>query len=258
MKAKNNFLFVSIALAGLSFSAAGNNLLIGWDSGSGSSYFDVAAPGITGGVSTAQSRANLTDSNSQDGTFGSMFSGATVATTNPNVNVLAYAMGGRDIEGNRNNRLQFTINNDTGSSIELGFFHFDAMRRFSGAGTQISLFYGEGDLSVADGTLISTTPDGAIPLVADFGLGNEPRISTLWASFDISLSGLADNVLEDGQTATFWLQSSFGGDEFASMMVDNVAISIPEPGTYALLFGAGTLALVVFLRRKSVSQHTSP
>lgn len=205
-------------------SASYSGLLIGWDSSEGTDQSDFAVPGITGSLFINEARTIHADSNSQDGTFGSAHPGASISSPPYIEGVWSVGLGGRsDHEGARpTNRLVFRIENHTRSDVTLEAIHFDAVRRWSQAGTQLSLYYASGDLNIPERTLIATTPDGAIPLV---GENNVERISSNWADFDISLDGLRDVVLRPRQGATFWLEVVPGGHEHQDIMVDNIGIS---------------------------------
>lgn len=210
-------------------------ILVGWETWSTSTTAaSVAATGVTGSASTGG--ANVTwaigsQAASTDGTFGSV-SGASTSTGAANSGILVWWN-----PAGSTGHIDFTITATT-VRLELEGFHFDSKRKRAQSPTTWSLSVLSGDIT--NGNVSS----GGYQTGALGGVGPSDH-----DDFDIDLTGLADNVLEIGQSATFRLSFSGGNPTNNDQMayLDNVAITgIPEPAS-ALL---GSLGLLALLRRR--------
>ena len=178
------------------------DLLIAWDGGVGANSATNAVN--VSGTLFADAINDVVTSNagSTDGTFGSLISGA--ASGAPTYRVLD--QGGK-------NRLTFEIVNNTGSDLNLETILFDYSAWFSDSPLSVRVQYREGDLAMADFTVITNvTVTGVAGKLADY------------EDFSISLGGLADTVLAGGQSATFDLVADNANLNNVAGSFDNVAV----------------------------------
>lgn len=177
---------------------------------------------------------------SGDGTWGSLTGivpapSSSVAVANEAVGLLNATEGFFDL----------TITADA-TRIVLEGFHFDTYSRFgrSPKNLEVSVLSGGG---ITAGTLLTTTTSsGSGTMDASDGPND----------YDIDLSGLADNILLAGESATFRMEwtganPSTGSNGGNNAMIDNVAFigtAVPEP-TSLVLLGLGSVAMVMRRRR---------
>jgi len=192
-------------------------LLIGWDGGTvGNSATNVT--GVSGSLFANSAYAVDATAGSTDGTFGSSFTGADTATT-------AYAV--RLYDSPNNDRIGVQIYNQTGSDIQLDSLVFDFGRWYADAPQDVIVTYAYGDLADANNTAITTITGIAVTgKAADY------------TDLSVSLSGLTDTILADGQKATFNLIASNAAGIYNNGAFDNVGVVgtvIPEPATLGLI-----------------------
>ncbi len=141
---------------------------------------------------------------SQDGTFGSLGTGATTGTAGDD---------GAFWTKNTNNtsHIDITVENNTSDSYELTWFCFDAWRQYSGGSDGYSLSVVGGDLDLTN----------------NFATGTFSPNSTIagYADYDVSLTSLPETVLVAGASVTFRL-SLIDSDyltKVGQLFVDNIA-----------------------------------
>ncbi|MBT8043734.1 MAG: PEP-CTERM sorting domain-containing protein [Verrucomicrobiae bacterium] len=237
-------------VAGSVSASAASVLVAGWDS-----FDNVAAPtpthldtGITATLTTSGTGGPWDDWNnsvqgaSADGTFGNLSN--TVATADPDPGTGSNQ--GTNLSLNRSRKpgtLSFSLVNNSGTDLAFDAFYFDGGYRFTQSARDWELSFG----GAVSGTALSDT------LSQVSSLKDAAAADRDWA---VDLSGLTDNVWENGSTATFTLTFT-GGDTALSTggghetLLDNLgftASAVPEPSTFAL-FGLGGLALL--LRRRA-------
>ncbi len=202
-------------------------LLIGWDGGT-TANSATNVNGISGNLFAGSIYALDATAGSIDGTFGSSFVGADTAAT-------AYAV--RLFSPGDNDTVGVQIFNQTGSEIQLDSLVFDFGRWFEASPQDVIVTYAYGDLADANGTAITTIAGIAITgKLADY------------TDLSVSLSGLTDTILADGQKATFNLIASNATGEYNNSAFDNVGVVgnvIPEPATLGLIafIGAGLFGI---------------
>lgn len=213
---KRTITIASSIVLGATLTKAG--LLIGWDGGTvGNSATN--APGVSGSLFAASIYEVDTAAGSTDGTFGSSIPGADTATT-------AYAV--RLYNSPNNDRIGVQIYNQTGSDIQLDSLEFDYGRWWADSPQDVVVTYAYGALDDPNNTAI-TTVTGAPALGGKAGD---------YTDFSVSLSGLTDTVLANGERATFNLIASNAANIQTNGAFDNVAVVgtvIPEPATLGLL-----------------------
>lgn len=221
-------------------------VVAGWDTFSGTgAAAAVDAPVVTSGVTasfvstTEQLDWNTGDDRgaSNDGTWGT-YGGPPSA--DPTVAV------GQNLElpnATTGGTLTFSITNSSGADIELRAFHFDsyAFRPKAARAYELSVLAGGG---ITDGIVYTSTDDE----ITHVGGANA---NDAHDQIDHSLTGLADNVLANGESVEFLLAFSSGVGDGAGghdLWVDNIAVSaVPEPTSSLLaLLGGGFF----FLRRR--------
>lgn len=144
-----------------------------------------------------------------------------------------------------NGTLAFTVT-ASASDLTLTSFSFDALRRFGGSAENF-------ELSIASTALSAGVVAGGSGVIAQDSSNANFAADVAGNDFDISLAGLADNVLEAGQSATFTLTITGGGDDASGgnhTLFDNVGVfgdvaAIPEPSSALLALLGG-----VFLIRR--------
>ncbi len=157
---------------------------------------------------------------SQDGTFGSLATGATTGSAGDD--------GGFWTANSTNaSYMDITVQNGSSDSYELTHFCFDAWRQW---------------LKGCEGYSVSVVA-GDLALVDDFATGTFKQNSSVagYVNYDVSLAGLPDNVLAAGEEATFRLlmrDSAPAAD--GQLFVDNIAILgveyTPKSGSVLLGF----------------------
>jgi hypothetical protein len=217
--------FLAMALA-LPCSAA--TIIASWDNfgtfNSGVASPDFTATGYTDVSIDGQTREIRTDgSGSDDGTFGSDFSGADTSANN------GYLLIEKQQDGTVGPSTIFlNFTNNTGATITLDSINFD----INNAGNS---FYGY-EVSFTNNATSSTTV-----------LENNGSIPGDGVYVDVSLATGA-LTLEDGQSGTFdILFNDIGSQTNGSNYMDNIGVAVvPEPST-ALL---GGLSALLLLRRR--------
>lgn len=201
---KRKLLVVFLMLSGF---ATAQDLLIAWDSGGGTNC-SYKAPGINGSLFMDKTvKGTPGAAQSTDGTYGSIFTGASTGTN------WAVALGTNTVPGT-NCMLGIRIVNKTGSEVVLDKIHFDVSGK-DGAPQDFELRYSYGSLS----NMVSGT------VVASF---SKPALSGFigdYSDYDLPLTGMADNVLAKGQAATFTLVASNATKQWVWAWIDNIAIS---------------------------------
>lgn len=221
-------------------------IIAGWDafSDEGSeTYNATVVNGVTAqavGTSTADGAGWGTwneEGRSADGTWGTITGDVAPSTSTDSLT---------DSIGLRNStnagELTITLNNTSGSALDLTSFHFDGIARFSDSPDQWSL-------SILDGSAVTQQFDIASGTVENVG-SMADRTQDAW---DIDLTGLADTTFDDGESVIFELAFTGGVVDSTSgghnTMIDNVAVTaVPEPSTVALISGFSMFALVLFRR----------
>lgn len=202
-------------------------LVVGWETWSSGSENATITNGDATGVATETGGdwREQSEAASTDGTFGTL-AGAAVNTSGTHIGVTT-GSGSYD----------FTVTAGT-NGLVLETFHFDAQRKRNGSPEN----------------WVVLTQDGAITTGIQLGNGTLSTLGTGGpsdhADFDLDLTGLADNTLDPGESATFRISFS-GGNPFNTdqkTFLDNVAISgtsvpVPEPVSMTLLGLGGLLAL---------------
>ncbi len=204
--------------------AAQTQMLAGWydfmpDNSLGPFSPDVALTGVDASVGAGMISQDTWSST--DGTYGTFSSGASGSGSGClRQRTDAASEAQRDV----------TITNNTGSALTLETFHFDVGRVVSTAPDDVALEYLSGNLSDPDGTAINSAT----------GLtGLTDTNEADWGDFDWSLSVLSDQVLANGESATFRLTFSNASNPSQALGLDNIAISgsvaAATPGT--LIYG---------------------
>lgn len=239
------------ALTALATSSASAVLIAGWDgwADSGTDLFTAtltplasgSAQGtITNGVGTIGpfNNSGINFGASADGTWGTLATPAASLDRSDSSSALGF-------NNTATGTLDFSIT--ASSTISLTSFNFDSFRRFGGSAN-------EAQLSILSGAITNGNV-GSLLTIVQAAAGSDSFEDVTGTDFDVSLAGLADNILEAGETAVFRLaftggNSSGGGGN--SAFLDNVGIfgdvvPIPEPSSSLLgLLGGGLL----FLRRR--------
>ncbi len=207
-------------------------LIFGWETwASGNEAASIQNGGATGlGVETGDWRESSAAA-SNDGTFGTVAGASTSGSG---------ALTGTNIGVTGDGSYSFTVTAGAQGLILEGF-HFDAQRKRANSPENWKIETIAGSITLAtisSGTL--TTSTGA----------NGPSDHV---DIDRSLTGLADNVLAPGESATIRVTFSGGNptNTDQTTFFDNVAITgtfVPEPGSLALL---GLGGLMIARRRKA-------
>ncbi|MCF7864265.1 MAG: hypothetical protein K9L89_05705 [Kiritimatiellales bacterium] len=179
------------------------NLLIAWDSGTGTNYA-FNAPDVGGNLYHANTAGAKTDGNSSDGTFGSALTGAN--------DILPWAIA-MNVSSNKD-LLGLRILNNTTSNLVLEALHVDFARINASSPQDFMLRYGYGNLS-------GITNQESITTIT--GLPTSGKFSD-YTDVELALTNLVDNVLAPGESATFQLVAQ-NGVGLNNTYVDNIAYS---------------------------------
>ncbi len=199
-----------------------SSVLIGYYGSTGTNV-DYAAAGIGGALFNDNFRQVNANAGSTDGTYGST-NGASLLLTAYEVRI------GNDPVSNIQNRVGFRIDNNTGLPLQLDSISFDYARWNPNSPTNLTLIYSYGDLGTS--TVVNTAS-----VISELG-GN----SGDYDDFDWSLAGLSDQVLGNGESATFRLEATGAAGAFASGAFDNIAImgKVPTPPPSMLIGWSGS------------------
>jgi hypothetical protein len=184
---------------------ASAELLIGWDGGVVTESA-TNRTGISGNLWAGSLFEVDENVGSTDGSFGSVYDGASAAVTAYEVRLSV--PGATD-------RVSVQVINNTGSSLQLDQLHFDYAAWWSSSPADVQVSYAYGDLDITNATPVETV----------FSSGALNGNSGDYDDFDVALAGLADPVLEDGQSATFMLTALNAGGATSSGAFDNIAFS---------------------------------
>lgn len=182
-------------------------LLIAWDGGINTNSA-VHVAGISGNALTGNIYNQKVDplAGSTDGSFGYSFSGAgTGLSAYP---VRTNTPGNTDTMG-------FQIINNTGVNLHLNSIIFDYAAWWATSPMSVRIIYASGDLDVTAGTVITT-------VVVSSGLGSKTGD---YEDFEVSLTGLPDDVLAPGQSATFYLIAGDAAGATANGAFDNAGFT---------------------------------
>ncbi|WP_136063496.1 hypothetical protein [Pontiella sulfatireligans] len=184
---------------------ASAELLVGWDGG----VVSESATNRTG-ISGNLWAGNLfeVDGNvgSTDGSFGSVYNGASATASAYEVRL--------SVPGSTD-RVSVQVMNNTGSSLQLDQLHFDYAAWWSSSPLDVHVSYAYGNLDITDATPVETVSSSS---ALNGNTGD-------YEDFDVALAGLADSVLEDGQSATFMLTALNADGATSSGAFDNIAVS---------------------------------
>lgn len=126
----------------------------------------------------------------------------------------------------------FTITNTGVGDYELATFHFDVWRSYNDGAQFSAEVLAGGGITAGDLGAPTLVPNFAVPA----GGGDD------YADVDLSLAGLADNILAAGESVTFRIQRGAG----AQLFLDNIGVTaIPEPSTLGLMGIASVVCLGV-------------
>ncbi len=246
---KKTLTIAAIAATMGTLSASAQDLVAAWDTfdSTAASTSTFTATGITATMAqTSMSNVATEDRGaSSDTTWGSFDGNGTAASSaivGTGMNLVSF--NGSD------GSFTITLTNGSGSDIDLGAFHFDALAFRPNTARDFSLNVQAGGAITAGNVFTSATD-------AITSLGTAPNAAQdQHDEYDLDLTSLADNTLEAAGTVTFELSFTGGLDGSAGhhLWVDNVALStaavVPEPSTYALLGGLFALSFVAMRRRK--------
>lgn len=242
MKKALFMLFAAVATLNMPV-AASADLLIAWDT-----YTNPDNGSTQNAAFTASgfSGSFVTDTNAWGQTTTGGLAGSTFGTLDSST---ATGTGEYDNAGGShlslNNAavgfIDITVTNSTADDYVLDTFHFDHGATRPGAADAWTL-------SVESGALTAGTVNSG-------GAPNGGGATAAWGEFDESLSGLADNTLEAGQSVVFRLnlaRDSTQGPAGHHAYLDNIAITgsvaaIPEPSSLAIL---GLAGLGLFVHRR--------
>jgi hypothetical protein len=240
-----------LALSVLSFSSVqAQSLLVGWDrfnnpaAGTTTNTPGFAATDFDGSFTvsgTLGSEWSRLAEGSNDGTFGTFAGPPTADNTNTDSFYGALQVKNSNANGFT---LSFTIENNSLVDYALSSVEFDVWRSFSNSPSTVDVSVSSG--SITNG-LITTTAAFTVQSGAATANAND------YQDISISLSGLADTVLEAGQSATIALTvNDQKVGKTAATLFDNIGITgtaIPESGSYALIAGLFGLASIMMRRR---------
>ena len=230
------------------FSSSAQDTIAGWHNfdDDGTSHTEGADIVSTGFTATLQTGSLGTDVGaglqSNDRVAGG--SGPTLDTTTIDSGLKANA-------SNASKTVTFTIVNNSGSSYDLDHFYYDYKKTANTGGTSDTTDWGDINLIAVSG--ITGATDGSVLNSQAVGTPN-----FTWTDIDVSLSGYSLGI---AATAVLSLELDFDGTTASgdplwhkSATYDNVALTgtaIPEPQSYALIFGFLVFSWVMIRARKS-------
>ena len=223
-------------------------VLVGWNDfdSSNDTEADTLLNGFSGVIGTsvsdnAAAGAGLSINDGADlgGTGSSLSYGNLFAVAAEDMNALS---NGFIINSTGNARfVDFSITNNQSSSFELENILFHAKRQW-GATDSVAL-------KVSHFSVASDLSD----TVTQRDIFSQTGISAATNAFSISMSTLADNILEGGETAAFRIYNENQGAN-GQFRVDNIAITgtaiVPEPSTYALILGSLAFVSLLIIRNR--------
>ncbi len=229
-------------------SSSAQDILAGWhnfdaDGTSHTEGADIVSTGLNATLQTSNlGTATGTGLQSNDRVAGG--SGPTLDTTTINSGIKANA-------SNDSKTVTFTIVNNSGSSYDLDHFYYDYKKTSNNSGSSGSTDWGDIDLIAVSG--ITGATDGSVLNSRDIGTQN-----FTWRDIDVSLSGYSIGI---AATAVFSLVLEYDGTTASgdplwhkSATYDNVALTgtaVPEPQSYALIFGFLVFSWVMIRARKN-------
>ena len=230
------------------FSSSAQGIIAGWqdfdkDTSSHTESADIVSTGFTatlqtGDIGSGESEG-LQSNDRVAGNSGPTF-GTDTVDSGLKVNV-----------SNANKTVTFTLANNTGSSYDLDYFYYDYKKTANANGTSDTTDWGDINLIAVSG--ITGATDGSVLNSQAVGTPN-----FTWTDIDVSLSGYSLGI---AATAVLSLELDFDGTTASgdplwhkSATYDNVALTgtaIPEPQSYALIFGFLVFSWVMIRARKS-------
>jgi hypothetical protein len=241
MKTKTWLMTPVILLAGMLIAAdASADLVIAaWEFRDGSGNVTANSTFTTNGIGTSQAfsqfvvATNAANAGSTDGTFGTGTGLDRTAST---------ALNGLRIGGSNSNvtrTAQFSVTNNGASALNLSGFHFDYGENGGAYNLKVEIVAGGG---ISSAVLYNQNP------VNTTGFSTTAQFDHSDLSFD--LTSLADRTLAVGEGVTFKFTADMGATS-GPVLLDNIAVSIPEPATLGLfvLSGTGLLLIRRHLRR---------
>ncbi|QHI70323.1 hypothetical protein [Tichowtungia aerotolerans] len=179
-----------------------DGLLVGWYTTAGKP--DTSVSGVSGSLMTSRLYDVDDSAGSDDGTFGTVLSGASTDLT-------AYAVQAT----NGSDTVVFSIENQSGLPLRLDAVCFDYSRWWQSSPKDIALVYESGDFSgVSNGTVIQSAVD--LPNIGKTGD---------WSDFEWGLTNLNDRVLDHGEEVLFSLNVFNADAIWANGAFDNIAIT---------------------------------
>ena len=169
---------------------------------------------------------------STDGSFGTFEGASTV--NNSSLKIQGTIWSTNNNAGLADNIAFFdiTVTNNSGNSYKLDAFHFDEWAEFSSSPGTLSS--GRVSVEVLSGSQITT---GSVSTVTALQQGALSTSGANFDDFDISLAGLADNILSNGESVTFRVSLGVDPTKSSASYIDNIAITgsiIPEPATLSI------------------------
>jgi hypothetical protein len=185
-------------------------ILVGWErwvGGAGSLCpATVETNGFTGVATNTGGFAASRFGASNDGTFGTLLLPPASSDTSVNEEGMRVTSAASDLP------LDFSIDNTSGSDVELGIFHFDALTKTVVNGSPMWTLE-----VVSGGITVGVVSNAAVGFVGG---------TTNLDDYDVDLTGLADHTLEAGGNVVFRLTfSGFAGATNSKMDVDNIALT---------------------------------
>lgn len=178
-------------------------LLVGWGGEWGTQTFATNMTGISGDLWINNIYGVDSTAGSTDGTYGVWIPGADTAST-------GYVV--RTATPGSTDTLSFRVQNQTGSDVTLNKLVFDFGRWFSDSPEDVIVTYSYGGLDIADNTVVEVVS----------GVSVTSKLGD-YSDVTISLAGLADNVLADGEAAAFKLVATNAAGIYAGAAFDNIA-----------------------------------
>jgi hypothetical protein len=172
----------------------------------------------SGGTWSNFTNGTVANGASDDGTYGSLVTGADTA--------VGASTDGVTLFNGYDGYIDFTVTDTTGTARDLAGFHFDSGAFRPKAALNWELSVVAGDLTPGSVAVGGPVTVAAAPIVDDY---------------DVDLTVLADSTLDANGSVTFRLSFTGGTDGSAGhhLFLDNVGVSdtsvIPEPSSLALL-----------------------